>query len=200
MGRPQPVDAARQMATDHFPSATVVLLAGSVVAGRETTTSDLDVVIILDSLEDPYRRSLLFLGWPVEAFVHSEETLGRTFDMDVQNRNPAMLRMWSEGVLVADLDGTGERIKSLAASKLASGCPPPSKAAVDKLRYEATSLLEDLEGDPTGAESLFVAPTLCIALCHLRLLVARAWIGTGKWRLREAQHLDAEWTQDSWTP
>ena len=58
-----------------YAGADVILLAGSVVRGQGTATSDLDLVVLFERLPQAYRESLHADGWPVEAFVHDPDTL-----------------------------------------------------------------------------------------------------------------------------
>lgn len=192
--RPEPTVVVARLAAKEFPDAHVVLVSGSVIAGRGTATSDLDVVVVQETDDVPYRRSLTFEGWPVEVFVHSRGTMEEFFAKDVREGRPSMLRIWSEGVLVVDFYGQGAELQQVAREMFDRGYPAPAQRTLDKLRYQVTDLLEDLEGDPSGEESLFIAPTLGMALCHLRLLTAGRWVGRGKWLLREARSFDQVWT------
>ena len=47
-------------------------LGGSIVRGNATATSDLDITVLLPGPPAPYRDSIMFGGWPVELFVHTE--------------------------------------------------------------------------------------------------------------------------------
>ena len=60
----------------------VALLGGSVARGEATKTSDLDIVIVDQSLTSCYRESCYSNGWPVEVFVHNFETYKTFFKMD----------------------------------------------------------------------------------------------------------------------
>jgi DNA-binding beta-propeller fold protein YncE len=55
----------------HFADAQVILLAGSVIRGEGTRSSDIDIVVIHKKLSAPY--SFVYEGWPVEAFVHDPD-------------------------------------------------------------------------------------------------------------------------------
>ena len=73
--RSDPPDAARALVKEKVPTARGAILAGSVVTGGATDASDLDIVVIADDPDAPYRRSIHFEGWPAELFVHTEETI-----------------------------------------------------------------------------------------------------------------------------
>ena len=50
-----------------YAKAPVVFLAGSLVRGEGTSTSDLDLVIVFDRLPNAFRESFWHEKWPVEA-------------------------------------------------------------------------------------------------------------------------------------
>ena len=67
------MEAAQSIITSQFPNCDVALLGGS-VKRRSDKTSDLDIVIVDQSLTSCYRESFYSNGWPVEVFVHNFET------------------------------------------------------------------------------------------------------------------------------
>ena len=70
----KPIEAAQNIITLQFPDCDVALLGGSVARGEATKTSDLDIVIVDQSLTSCYRESFYSNGWPVEVLVHNFET------------------------------------------------------------------------------------------------------------------------------
>ncbi|MFG1805032.1 nucleotidyltransferase domain-containing protein [Streptomyces sp. NPDC049040] len=74
----EPIDAAHAVVEEHHPDARAAFLGGSVVTGRRTATSDLDIVVLLHGAPAPYRLNVHAHGWPAELLVHTEESW-RTF-------------------------------------------------------------------------------------------------------------------------
>lgn len=68
------VETAIRFIEQHYPDSIAAFLAGSVVRGDETPTSDLDMVVIVKAKEKFHRRSFVFEGWPVEVFANTEES------------------------------------------------------------------------------------------------------------------------------
>ena len=96
--RIEPPEAARRILRERYGGAVVLFLAGSVVRGEGTPGSDLDLVVLYERLPNAYRESLVYEGWPVEAFVHDPETLRRFFQTDSREGIPSILYMVVEGV------------------------------------------------------------------------------------------------------
>lgn len=63
--RPTPWEAAPRIWAERYPGAALIIVAGSVVRGEGTATSDLDLVVVFKSLEQPFRESFYFGTWPV---------------------------------------------------------------------------------------------------------------------------------------
>ena len=142
------VTAARELVLARFPDARAAWLAGSVVHGTATPTSDLDVTVLLDGPPAPFRESLLHRGWPVELFVHHADSVEHWLAMDRaappadarpadrERRDAARRRRRRPGRWPATCDAF-----------LAAGPEPLGDAERDALRYRLTDLLDDLAGD-----------------------------------------------------
>lgn len=87
MFKAQAIEAARQVASTYFPDCHAALLAGSVIRGEATETSDLDIVIFDQRLSSAYRESFIAFGWPIEAFVHNFESYKDFFETDRKELN-----------------------------------------------------------------------------------------------------------------
>ncbi len=77
------MEAAERFVANQFPSCEAAILAGSVVQGGATETSDLDIVILDESGPGPFRRTYKAFGWVIEAFVLTKETYRYFFDQGI---------------------------------------------------------------------------------------------------------------------
>jgi hypothetical protein len=185
------LEAARAIAGERYPLADLVILAGSVAIGLGTPTSDLDLVVVSVQDEDaPFRESFTDHGWPVEAFVHTPHSLRGFMRMDVAERRRSMPRMVSSGKVVRDGAGLAGELRDEALRMIDAGPPAPSEDELTFRRYCVTDALEDLRGDPNGDEAPVTAAQLAKQVGELQLILAGAWIGTGKWLLRELRETD----------
>jgi len=75
MDRPGPLVATSEIVAERYGDAAVVFLAGSIMRGEDTDTSDLDLVVVNERIDAAFRESFRYAGWPVEAFVHDPEAL-----------------------------------------------------------------------------------------------------------------------------
>ncbi|GHF76781.1 nucleotidyltransferase domain-containing protein [Streptomyces thermodiastaticus] len=179
-----PIEAARAVVDDQHPEARAAFLGGSVVTGRRTATSDLDVVVLLHGAPAPYRASLRYAGWPVEMFVHTEATWHAYAERELRQRRSPLLWMCADGVLLFDTDGLGTRIAAQARRLTAAGPPPAPAEEIDDRRYALTDLLDDLAGSDDPGERLCIATELVRRTGELALALAGSWNGTGKWLAR----------------
>ncbi|MFF3645314.1 nucleotidyltransferase domain-containing protein [Streptomyces sp. NPDC002564] len=181
------VDLARELVMERHPDARAAFLGGSVLTSRRTARSDLDVVVLLAGPPAPYRESLRFGNWPVELFVHTEDSWHGFVTPEVVQRNSPLLWMCADGALLLDADGTGARIAETAKRLVAAGPPPVTGTALEDARYALTDLLDDFAVCTDTGERLFVVAELVRRSGELALLTHDTWLGGGKWLARRLE-------------
>lgn len=185
------MEAAKQFVTKYYPNCQAALLAGSVIRGEGTDTSDLDIVIFDQNLHSSYRESLIDFGWPIEVFAHNFTSYKAFFESDVERARPSMPRMVSEGlILIKDNTGFIESIKKEATEILQKGPKEWSKEIIQLKRYFITDALDDLIGCTKREEELFIANTLSDLVSEFTLRTNRQWIGNSKWVVRSLKQYD----------
>jgi hypothetical protein len=185
------VAAAARLVAERFPDARAAWLAGSVVRGTATPTSDLDVTVLVTGEPAPFRESLRYDGWPVELFVHTAATIDWWLGKDRARRRPTLARLVAEGVRVLDVDGAAAGPEAQCAAYLAAGPAPVSEDDLAAARYGLSDLLDDLADAPDPGLRTASAVAVWQAAAELRLLVAGGWWGSGKWLVRELRVCDA---------
>lgn len=110
MNKNNPVEGAQKFVHKYFPNCNGALLAGSVIRGEATETSDLDIVIFDETFPSSYRETFIEFEWPIEVFVHNGSSYKSFFDSDRERAQPSLPRMVSEGIILRD-DGIIEAIK-----------------------------------------------------------------------------------------
>jgi hypothetical protein len=180
-----PVADAQALVAERFPAARAAFLGGGILSARRTMTSDLDIVVVIDGPPAPYRESLRWRGWPVELFVHRADSIGAWFAKDLAEWHPTLPRMCAGGAILLDVDGTAATIRAEAESVLAVGPPAVSQDELDARRYGLTDLLDDLAGSTDPGETIVICWYIVMQTAELALLIAQAWLGGGKWLLRE---------------
>jgi hypothetical protein len=187
-----PVADARALVAERLPDAVAAYLGSGVLSGRRTTTSDLDIVVVVDSPPAPFRQSLRWREWPAELFVHDHVSLPEFFARDAGRRRPTLARMVADGVTLTDRDGTAVLYQDQARAVLTAGPPVLTVSELELCRYGLTDLLDDLAGSADDGEIAVISWTLWRQTAELALLLAGSWLGTGKWLLRELRAGDPE--------
>ncbi|GAA1575628.1 nucleotidyltransferase domain-containing protein [Kribbella hippodromi] len=183
------MDVALELVRELYPGARAAWLGGSVVRGDAGPGSDLDITVLLDGPPAPRRKSLEYGGWPVELFVHTEKSLRYFADKDQERRQPTMMRLVGESVVLLDTDGSGARLQAEYLAEVAAGPRPLSPDELNLLRYTITDLLNDLPG-ATPDVRLAIKSTLWQEAARLLLLGTGHWSGTSKGLLRELTRYD----------
>lgn len=186
------IEAATMFIEQHFSNCLVALLAGSVVRGEATKTSDLDIVVILPSIESAYRESFYSFGWPIEIFVHNEQSLKEYMQRDVDRRRPSLPQMCSEGIVIRDSGRLAESIKKEANRLLDKGVKPLSQQEQECQRYMITDLLDDLIGGNIRDQEIFIVNELAEKIANLILISNNRWLGKGKWIAKNLEELNKD--------
>jgi predicted nucleotidyltransferase len=192
-----PIEAAVKFISIHFPHCQAALLAGSVVRGEATETSDLDIIVFIKDLQSSYRESVFELGWEIEVFVHNFNSYKGFFRSDYERARPSIQRMVSEGVILKE-DETGflHHIKKEAVEILANGPEEWSGKTIEIKRYFITDALTDFIGCTNREEEIFIANTLAESLSEFVLRTNRQWIGTSKWVIRSLRQYDEKFADN----
>lgn len=185
-----PIKAAHQFLNKYFPNCQGALLAGSIVRGEATATSDLDIVI-LDTNTSSYRESFVDFGWAIEVYVHNLDSYKRYFESDCQRARPTLPKMVMEGIILKD-DGIIDSIKKEAQEIIENGPEEWSAETIYTKRYFITDALDDFEGSTNRAEEIFIANTLAELASEFVLRTNRKWIGTSKWTVRALKNFDEQ--------
>lgn len=187
------IKVAKEILKSKFPTAQVLFLAGSIVRGEGTPHSDLDLVVIFDKLPNAYRESFHFQGFPVEAFVHDPETLNYfLFEVDRPSGVPSLAQMILEGIELPEPGDLSQSLKQVAASVIEMGPPELSEEDVRKMRYNITSLVDDVRQPRSRDELLASGTELYEALADYYFRSNDLWSAKGKAIPRILKQADAD--------
>lgn len=193
--RIEPLKAAKMFTEENFPGSSIVLLGGSVVRGEATSTSDLDIVVIDEKVKMAYRESLIAYEWPIEVFVHNEDTLIEYFKSDCERARPSLPKMVAEGIIIKD-NGLCSKLKQTAEALLKEGPTEWNSSTIRMKRYFLTDLLEDFSGSSQHGETIFIAGSLAESLHEFVLRTNKKWIGSSKWIVRALKEYDIDFAKE----
>jgi len=176
-----PVAVVRALLAERYPSAAVAFLAGSVMRGDHTSTSDLDVVVVFRQLPNAYRESLVRAEWPVEAFIHDTETLRYFCEEDCRRVGvPSLPAMISEGIELPRSSELSIELKRHANALLEAGPVPWGPREINDSRYGITDLVEDMKAPRSPDELVASATRLYPLVADHYLRSRRMWSARGK--------------------
>ncbi len=192
MSKIDPPEAARRIFRERYGGALVLFLAGSVVRGEGTPSSDLDLVVVHERLPNAYRESFVYEGWPVEAFVHDPDTLGRFFVSDSREGIPSIINMVAEGVEIPAPSDLSARLKGEAVALLAAGPPPWDEEHLGNVRYWLTDCVDDLRHPRSSDELVATGARMYEIAADFFLRTRGRWSGRGRWIPRRLREADAD--------
>lgn len=188
------MEAAKKIIEKFFPDCDGAILAGSVVRGQESSTSDLDIVVFDQKLPASYRESFIELGWPVELFCHNLESYQAFFKSDCERARPCLPRMIAEGIVLKDngiIDGIKQEVETL----LHAGPEKWDEATIKLKRYFLTDVLDDFIGTSNRSEAIFIAGTLAELAAEFVLRTNNWWVGSSKWIHRSLAEFDKDYAE-----
>lgn len=193
--RVSPVEAARRVFAERYGEARVLFLAGSVMRGEATETSDLDIVVVYERLAHARRESFVSEGWPVEAFVHDPETWEHFAQVDRRRGVPVILRMVVEGVEVPEASEFSAGLKRRAAEVYEAG---PERWDEDEMRlrrYRLTDWVDDIRHPRAAEELVATGASLYQDVADFFLLSRGLWAAHSKTIPRRLREVDAEFAE-----
>jgi predicted nucleotidyltransferase len=178
--KPDFIETAKKVIAQHHPHALAAFVAGSIVRGEQTSTSDIDLLVIYgDDFDDVHRASIIFDEWPVEMFVQNTKANAYFMNKDKDRGIPTMPTIVYEGI---DIKGSPSFIaerKRKAKEILDAG--PPALKDTETSRYMLTGLLDDIIGAAEKKVSLLGSLSMLYQeLGDFYLRAHGKWSGRGK--------------------
>lgn len=185
-----PVAAATDFVQACYPGAPIAFLGGSTSVGQHTSTSDLDVFVVVDdAAEVAYVETTRHRGWLVEAFVYSRTGAEPWLRRGRERRRPVLDSIIGRGVPLTDNDETRDWAQR-SRDVLAAGPADADSAELERRRYALSGLVDDLDGSRDRQEDFLITSSVFIEAAELALVVQRQWLGTGKWLIRNLRATD----------
>ena len=152
--RRSPLFVAKALVAEKFSEAAAVFFAGSVVRGEASQFSDIDIVVVYDSIENAYRESFVYKDWPVEVFVHDMETIRYFLEVyDRDNGLPELHQMLIEALVLPEENDLSKELKDKAAKIFESGPPALEESQINLRKYRISEILNDAKS-PRGRDEL----------------------------------------------
>lgn len=193
--RPEPAEAARRIWLERYAGARVVFLAGSVLRGEATPTSDLDLVVVYERLPRARREAFVYAGWPVEAFVNDPETASHYFESDRRRGIPSLMRMVIEGLEIPGASEFSGRLKRLAARVYEAGPPRWDEDELRLRRYRLTDWVDDIRYPRSIEELVATGAYLYQDLADFFLRSRGLWSAHSKTIPRRLREVDAAFAE-----
>lgn len=177
-----------------FPGASIAILAGSTARGERTVTSDIDLLLLGESMfavpgQTSIATTRAFEGEVFEVFGYTPDGFEQWAVRDVAQYRPVIVNMLVDGIAVR-ADSSLETLRSRW-SRIRDAGPQPTSREFELPRYIVTDLLDDLRDTRDPAEQLVIAALLFERIAQLMLLSDRRWIATGKHLPRALRAMDA---------
>ena len=186
--RSNPLQTIRKLIKERYSNAKTVFWAGSASQNQGTSASDLDLIIVFESLPHAYRETFIYDEWPIDAFIHDTDTLRYFFEESrTGNGISGLSYMILHGCEVTDPSAFSENIKTLAQKVLDAGPAVWDKKQIDKERFLITDVLDDIKYPASRDEQIVSAARLLEVLGQYYFRSQNKWCASGKSLIRYLQ-------------
>lgn len=182
---------AARLVQERYPTVVAAIIGGSFATGRQTASSDIDLLLLFDHVDCAWRDTIVAEERTVELFAHDLATF--TYfckEMDAPGGTVPLAMMVVEGENILAASEHSAQLLALAQAFAAAGPPVLDAENLQRRRYAITTALEDLVDSTHPGEALAVACQLYEALADLHLRAAGQWSGGGKHLFRRLQAFD----------
>lgn len=183
---------AEKFLLEKFPKADSAFVSGSIIRGEGTAHSDLDIIILFPKIANAFRESFIYESVPIEAFIHTPETIHWFVDDEKKNGGAYLAHMISTGKIISKQTPLSREMLRYANSVLKSGPDTISNEALLKLKYSITDLVDDLRDQRPQQEKIACAIRLYPLLAEAILRNSGEWLAHGKWIPRKLKIANPE--------
>ena len=176
-----PLATIQKLIKERYEDAKAIFWAGSVSVNQGTSASDLDLVIVFESLPNAYREAFFYDGWPIDVFIHDLDTLQYFFEESrTGNGISGLCYMILNGREVTNPSAFSENVKTLAQEVLNAGPATWEQEQIDKERFLITDVLDDIKNPAGRDEQIASAAWLLEALGQFYFRSQNKWCASGK--------------------
>lgn len=195
--RTDPLQTIQNLIKEQYKGAKAVFWSGSVSQNQGTDSSDLDLVIVFESLPHAYREAFVYDGWPIDAFIHDLDTL-RYFcgKLEANDGRPALINMILNSHEILAPNELSNQAKVIANEALIQGPDRWSNDQIDKERFLITDILDDIKFPASREEQIASAAHLYEPLIQLYFRAQKKWCASGKSMIRYLKNDNPELALD----
>lgn len=175
---------AEEIRTTKYPDSAFCIASGSIIRGKGTILSDLDLIVVYSEINNARRESYFYKEMPIEAFIHDYETIQFFIYDDYNNASASMMNMITTGITIPFENDISNRLIAYARMLLDKGPSENTKQQNDFLLYRITDLVDDLRGDRSLLEQQNTLYTLYPLIGELALRKHHSFIASGKYLAR----------------
>lgn len=175
------LEVAKEFYNKEFKDAKCGFVAGSLVKGRGTINSDIDLYVVYDFavLPKAYRKTIIYQDYIIECFVQNENSLNYFLEKEPSRGECVATNMILEGIVLPNESEYSKQVKAKAKAIYDKGPKVFSKEDIESCRYSITDLLDDIPAKSRG-ELLGTLAVLHQKLGDFYLRANNKWSGSRK--------------------
>jgi predicted nucleotidyltransferase len=161
---------------------------GSHAFGRGDAGSDVDVIVVLSRVANPYRETFRSDGFLFDAHVYDPETLHFAMRSEQKTGFAILTGKVDQAVVLPEPSELASKLKEVARQVIASGPAPPPNW--DRPRRVLSAALSDVERCADADEQRLMAMDLYVKVMDLFLRSHGQFSGQGRYLVRAVKTFD----------
>jgi len=190
------IEIANRIFKERYSDSAFLILAGSIIRGEGTKTSDLDIVVIYEKLDCAFRESFIYDEIMIEVFAHDLSTVKYFMNhVDFNVGAPILATMITEGIVIPRETEFSVKLKKIAEAFIFNGPKQQDINKINNMRYSITNLIDDLRDSKNRYEQIAISCRLYDEVAELYFSAKRQWNGKGKSIVRVMQKYDPDFAE-----
>jgi predicted nucleotidyltransferase len=173
-----------------YPMAATVFLTGSSVDGYGKEGSDIDLVVLTNSVDLCVLESFEEGPLKFDVFQLSRQHIREVLEEEGYNARSALLSMVVKGIILKDEDGVARGVVELAKFHLERGYQLPDLFAVQQTENRIRRKLESLDDGKDLLLNIFLLNDAVESITDMLFLYHFQWLSTGKVKARQLKAID----------
>jgi Nucleotidyltransferase domain len=182
-----PTELVHSLVQTRYAGCNCIYFCGSAARGEETEFSDVDVIVLFNSITHAQRETFREGGWLVDAQIHDPETLNYLMTSDARLGSSIVAKMIVDAVLVPRATRESDQVSHIASQIVSAGPPSQDFSGV---RYMVGNIIADLKQSRDSHETLAIGVELYKILATFYFRSRQEWAVSKKMIPRALRVLD----------
>jgi len=185
------LEITRNFALENYANAAAAIVCGSAARGNWKTSSDIDLIVVLEDANVPFTEAVDLNGLEIHLIMIPAFRATKILLDERHARKGVYVSIFANGKVLWQKGNTGQQLIDMAKLVQQEGPRPFTQEELRVMRFQSSELLANLETDRPFAEKTHIFYQVLDMLLQIHLCLRKGWLNPGKERARELKRVDA---------